>query len=368
MKILYLNSVGVESWGGGEKWMFVSASGLRDRGHRIFVAGRRDSLFLERFAADAFPTLPLQIRGDFDIATILALRGFIREHQIDVIIANFNKDVRLAGLARKLMKGTRLIARNGLPILHNNWRYRLSYKSLVDGIITNTEAIKKRYLGYGWMKDDFIRVIHNGIDTSVKTDYATDEVREKFKLPPQRPVIGIFGRLVPQKQHHIFMEVAKQISEKYQEAQFLVVGDGPLREDVMRLATDMSLLENTFFPGFQSNVFPFYAYCDLILLTSDDEGLPNVVMESMLCGRSVVAFDVGGVRELIPRKALGRVVAPNDIAAMTRESLELLGDDKGRAETGAAARQHIVENFSVEKMVEKVEAVIVGTKNFSPLQ
>ncbi len=338
--------------------MLTTASGLRERGHRIFFCARKDGVFLERCAEAGFPSFPLKIGGDFDPLNILKLAAFFRKEKIQVIVANFNKDARLAGLARHLARVPVEIARNGLPILQNNWRYRLTYRYLVDGIVTNTMAIKNHYLTYGWLKNEFIRVIHNGIDVRQKTQYDPFQMAQKHGVPNNRPVVGIFGRLVKQKQHFLFLETAKKILQARPDAHFIVVGDGPLREDIALQAENLGISASVQFLGLQRNVFELYSLCDVVLLTSEDEGLPNVVMEAMLAARPVVAFDVGGVRELISESGLGIVTAPNDADMMAEQTVALLEDQALRRQLGESARQNILENFSLDKMIDGVEAFL----------
>ncbi|GAB4378398.1 MAG: glycosyltransferase [Calditrichia bacterium] len=335
--------------------MLVTAEGLRKRGHRIYFSGRRRSYFLQRCAQAGFPILPLSIKGDFGPLNILRLASFYKRHHIDVVVANFNKDVRLAGIARKLTRNPLLVARNGLPILQNNWRYRLTYRFLVDGIITNTRAIKNRYLTYGWLPEDFIKVIHNGIDVQQPVEFDKAEILRRYDLPANTKFVGIFGRLVKQKQHHFFLEAAAQIRKASPRVHFLIVGEGPLRPVLMKKVQELNLNECVHFLGLQTEVMPLYRICNVVLLTSEDEGLPNVVMEAMLASRPVVAFRVGGIEELIPDGTVGRTVAPNDIASLVKETVHFLQNEGLSRKTGERARQRIQEKFSIEKMIREVE-------------
>lgn len=355
MNIFFMNSMSVNNWGGGEKWMLMSAMGLRERGHQIFFGGRENSVFLQKCREEGFPVFPLKIGSDFGIINIIKLARFFKEHHIDTVVANYNKDIRLTGLASWFSGNPILVARSGLAILPNNWRYRLTYKFLVDGIMTNTMAIKQKYLSYQWLDSDYIRVIYNGIATNIPVDFDKQAIQNKFDLPDQRPVIGIFGRLVNQKQHTVFLEVAKNISKELPKAIFLIVGDGPLRKDIQQYAFDLGILDSLYLIGFQKDVDELYAYCDLILLTSEVEGLPNVVIEAMLAGKPVVAFDVGGVKELIRSEKTGTAVPPNDIFLMTQQSLKLLKSPELRISVGKEAREFILENFSLDTMISEIE-------------
>jgi len=360
MNILLMNSVQPDCWGGGEKWMLVLAEGLRRKGHAVFFCGQENSVFLQRCYEADFEIFPLKIKSDFSPVNILKLAHFYRKKQVQTVIANFNKDVRIAGLAGRIVKHPVVVARNGLAILPNTAVYRHTYPLLADGIITNSSEIKNKYLSYQWMNPDFIRVINNGIDTGLSLKRDASTIRKKYNLPANQPVIGIFGRLVPQKQHTLFLEVAKNLLEEWPEAIFLIVGDGPQKEDICKYALELGILDNIYMIGFQQEVAELFSLCDLVLLTSETEGLPNVVIEAMLLSRPVVAFDVGGVKELIRSDLTGRVVPPNDIYLMTQRAQELLMRPELRESIGQNSRKFIKENFSLEKMVDEVEIYLTA--------
>ena len=355
MKVLFFNSIGKATWGGGEKWMLLAARGLRDKGHEVYFGGRENSVFLENCQTAGFQTLGLRIKGDFGPSAIWQISRFMRNYHINAVVPNFNKDIRLCGMAGFISTRPVVLARSGLAILQDNWRYRLSYKWFVDGIITNTLAIKKQYLSYNWLTSDFIRVIHNGLDTNGKVYHEKANLAGEFDLPDHQPVVGFFGRLSGQKQPLFFLEVAQKIQQKFPDAIFPMVGEGPMRDEILAYAAKLGLAENVYLLGFQKDVFKLYAICDLVLLTSEREGLPNVVMESMLAGKTVVAFDVDGVSELILSEETGIRISPNDIYQMSEQAINLLNEPERIAAIGQAARKFIRANFSVEIMVDKVE-------------
>jgi glycosyltransferase involved in cell wall biosynthesis len=358
LNIFFLNSVAETSWGGGEKWMLKAAEGLQKLGHHIIFGGRENSIFLERCKAAGFPTYPLFISGDFNPRTISRLRQIFIRHNINVAIPNFNKDVRLVSLAGKLSTRPIVVARSGLPILRNNWIYRATYRMLVDGIITNTEAIKARYLSFGWLDEGFIRVIYNGVDIKPIPQIDAVQVRQKYALPAEGPIVGIFGRLVPQKQHDKFLAVAQNIVSKRPDTSFLIVGDGPLKEEIEQQIAQMNLQERVCMTGFQEDPTELYLICNVVLLTSENEGMPNVLMEAMHYARPVIAFSVGGVPELIDSPVSGIIVPPNDITEMSSAALQLLQNPQKAESIGRAARERIINNFSVAHMAKQVESYL----------
>jgi glycosyltransferase involved in cell wall biosynthesis len=101
------------------------------------------------------------------------------------------------------------------------------------------------------------------------------------------------------------------------------------------------------FLGLVADPIPLYQTADIFVLTSDWEGTPNVVMEAMACGLVVVATRVGGVPELIEDGETGFLIEPGDLENLVKVLVELIEHPDLRASMGAAARQHIVENYDL---------------------
>ncbi len=353
-----MNSTGLAAWGGGEKWMLQTGLELRGLGHTIYYGGRDGSLFLNKCETEGFRTLALRVGSDFDPFTIKKISAFLKENQIDIIIVGQNKDVRLAGLACKISPNRVVVAHNGLPSIKNNFRYRMLYPKLLDGIMVTTNAIKQKYLSYKWLDESFISVIKNGIFPIPVPPETHTEIKKRYDIPENRPIIGIFGKLNKSKQHTIFLEVAAAVHTHFSDALFLIVGDGPERENLQHYAFDLGILDHIYMTGFQDNPFPLYAICDVVLLTSQEEGLPNVVMEAMLMEKPVIAFDVGGVSELIISEKNGILIPPNDIYLMTQRVEQLLIDRDIAVDMGKCAREHTLTRFGVEHMISELETYL----------
>ncbi len=358
MNIFFLNSIEPLAWGGGEKWMLMAANGLRARGHNIYFSGRKDSLFLRNCSEAGFTVFPLQIKSDFGLINICKISRFLNKNNIELIITNFNKETRLAGIAKKFSGVKNLIVRNGLPILPNNLRHRLLFPRLANGMITPNRAIKEKYLTYGWIDSDFIKVIHNGVDFILPEKIDRNKILQKYNLPDQMPILGMFARLVGQKKHTIFLDSAKKVFSKWPTAEFLIVGDGPLRNNLEEYAAKIGISKHIKFLGHQKEVMELYSICDVIVHTSIREGLPNAILEAMYAGKPVVAFNSGGTDELIVSDKVGVLIPQNNTDLLIEKIFELLEDKKKREEMGREAHNFVINNFSVEKMVGKVEDYI----------
>ena len=363
MNILVFSSIHKDIWGGGEKWMTTTAAGLRDKGHQVTVAGRPDSIFLQKSSDMNLPTIPVTIGGDLLPSPIFKLAAIYRRLKIDVVLLAFNKDAKIAGMAAWFSRKPIRIPMHGLPILTDKAIDRFIVNHWVDGIIVNATAFKRQYLAYGWVKPEMVHVINNGLETDVALIDNRPEVRHKYNLPENRPVVGIFGRLHKQKQHHYFLEAAEKILKQIPGALFLIIGEGEERVKIENLIKELKIEDSVYLLGMQKEVFELYSYCDLVLLTSSSEGIPNVVIESMLMATPVVAFDVGGVAEAIKDRSVGIVVPANDVTRLANEALALLADDKRRLEMGKAARKLVQEKFPMQKMIDATETYIASLLN-----
>jgi glycosyltransferase involved in cell wall biosynthesis len=165
------------------------------------------------------------------------------------------------------------------------------------------------------MASDRIHVLRNGVDTALFAPFPRAEAREQLGLETSGTWLLGVGNLVPEKGFDLLIRAAATMPE----VRVLIVGEGPLRPELLALARARA-------PGrvhFRSNVTQpqlrfVYAAADVLALPSLREGWPNVVLEAIACGTPVVAADVGGVREVLRSDAPGRVVAQRDEQAWVR--------------------------------------------------
>ncbi|ACF14927.1 glycosyl transferase group 1 [Chloroherpeton thalassium ATCC 35110] len=354
MNIMFINSIGKNSYGGGEKWMVKSASGLLKRGHRVILASREDSMILKAAQQHGVETAVFTIHGDFSPVTTARIKTFLAQENIDVLICNLNKDVRVAGLAARLLKSPLVIARHGMLLCGKSWRHKLTLTKLVDGIITNTESIKAVYATYGWFAPDFVKVIYNGIED--KSHVPAYDFAKDF---PGKKVIFSAGRLAEQKGFPYLIEAAAILKKERDDLVFAVSGKGKLEQELKALVKKNGLEASFHFLGFSENVDPYMKGCTLFVLASIFEGMPNVVMEAMALGKAVVATDVNGTGELMEHQKTGLIVPPRNPAALA-DAIRTIIDDEAmlrKFEENGLAR--VQTHFSIEKTVENIEQYLM---------
>ncbi len=351
MQIAFINLIGTSKFGGGEKWMVSAALQLASKGHDVLLIGRAGSKFTDYAASFGLECLCITKWQKATGLYLLAIARRLSMQKNEILICNLNTDVRSAGLAAK-MRGTPVIlARHGsLNYSKKKWRYRLSSKHILNGIITNNQTVKNIYAGYGWFDDQFVKVINNGIVIPEKIDPHDFASRYTGKK-----IIYSAGRLAEVKGFNFLIEAASILKKTRDDLVFVISGEGKLDSELKQQAKAAGIEESFVFLGFTADIYPFLKGCDLFVLSSILEGMPNVVMEAMAMQKPVVATDVNGVRELMIDGRTGLIVPPKDPEALAAAIEGIIDNPETLTEFGWAGYERVNREFTMAAMGDKLE-------------
>ncbi len=199
------------------------------------------------------------------------------------------------------------------------------------------------------------RVCPNGVDTQRFTPRKRELARTSLGLP-SAPLVLCMGRVTQQKGQDLLIRAWPRVLAQRPDARLLVVGDGPDREQLQRVAHGNELI-----PGATDVPELWYAAADVVALPSRWEGMALVPLEAMASARSVVAFDVPGVRECLvtDRGTAGAVVASEDLDAFV-EALALRLSHDGLADReGMSGRRTTLATFDLKKTTQQVSRVVL---------
>jgi len=239
-----------------------------------------------------------------------------------------------------------------------SWGTRLADR-LASRVIANAKAVAEYAVKREGCEPGKVLVIPNGVDSERfrPMDQATAmATRKALGLLPGTKVVGTVTRLRSRKGLDTLAAAITAIAKAMPEARAVVVGDVPPQflEPAMERA---GVADRVVFTGVRRDVPELLSALDVFLLASTDgEGMPNVVLEAMACGKPVVVTDVGGSREVVPKSG-GVVVEPGDAHAMASSVLALLSDPERARVMGESARQEVVERFSIPAMARATERV-----------
>ena len=183
--------------------------------------------------------------------------------------------------------------------------------------------------------------IRNVVDTDVFRPQPRDaELLRALDLSPTQPIVGHVSALRPAKRSRDLVEAAPAVLRARPDVGFVIVGDGPCREEMVARATELGVLPSVRFVGeiVHERMARYVNLCDALVLPSEREGLPLVSLEAQACGRAMLSSDIPGAREIIAEGETGLLFRLGDIADLAAKILSLVDDPARCAAIGRAAR------------------------------
>ena len=197
--------------------------------------------------------------------------------------------------------------RNHMSTKHNNgfksklWNSTIKYLyPKADLIISVSEEIKRDLIDNYNVNADKIKVIYNSYDLQGIREMAKEEIEDKYSGIFNHPVIITVGRLNKQKGHWHLIRAFSKVKEAIPNAKLVILGEGDLESYLNKLASDLNIIDDVHFLGFQKNPFKYIVRSKVFAMSSFHEGFPNALAEAMACGVPVISSDCkSGPREIL---------------------------------------------------------------------
>jgi L-malate glycosyltransferase len=337
----------------------------------VRVAALHNTGPLFREIAARFPPVPEFPLNSFYNANAfrqtLRLRSLLRCERIDILHAH-DFYAGWLGIMAAQFTGTRVIASQRHLRLSDRrihaWGEHLINR-LARRVLVNSRAIRDQLLRENRTPAGKIVVIRNGV--RLPTEFpgglpccndpraAHDHLCDELGLSCESLLVGSVANLRAVKGHHFLLEAAARVIRQNNRAHFLLVGDGPLRDELQLQATRLGITQHLHLLGQRADAAQLNVAFDLAVLASLHEGMPNTVMEAMCAGTPVIATAVGGAVELITDGETGWLVPPADAEALAQRITAVLSGKSTGAQVAANGRRFVMANFSMQRMVEAVE-------------
>lgn len=222
-------------------------------------------------------------------------------------------------------------------------------------IITLSAGLKRELTDiYHITQPERIEIVELGFDLKGLSTLARHQgtFRAQNNIPEQVPVIGIVGRIVPVKNHDLFLQAAQLVHQRLPHVYFAIVGDGERRTELAQQACALGIDQRVRFAGWITDMPSIYSALDVVVLSSVNEGLPVSLIEAMAAGVPVVATAVGGVNDLLENGRLGAMVPSGDASAMADAIIKALTDPVTRQVT-ESARTAALGRYDIRHSAEK---------------
>ncbi|MGB9433099.1 MAG: glycosyltransferase [Candidatus Acidiferrum sp.] len=207
-----------------------------------------------------------------------------------------------------------------------------------------------------------VRTIRNGVSVSefVPSKDHKSEVRERLGFGPDEFVLVCIARLSEQKRIDILLEAQAQVLREGVRCKCIIVGDGPLKAQLLEQASTIGLSGHVFFEGFHEDVRPYLQAGSAFILTSNTEGLPLSILEAMACGLPSIVTDVGGNGELITHRVHGLIVPRESVDEIAKAISYLANHAEERAQMAKRARVRACEAFDIENAMAEIRRAILS--------
>lgn len=356
--------------GGITSYVLTLGAGLKNKGHNVYVASSGGEL-LHKFIEQGIILIPVPIKTKSEVSpkvflSLIKLVIAVKQNNIEIIHSH-SRTTQVVGCLLARICGVAHVS-----TCHGFFKKRFSRRLFPcwgRKVIAISRQVKEHLMEDFNVKEDDIRVVHNGIDTARFTTQNVNrrQLREKFRFS-EGPVIGIVARLSDVKGHIYLIEAMKHVLDKVPAAQLAIVGEGRMKEELCDRVRQLKLEKNILFIPSVADTKDMLSAMDLFVMPSLKEGLGLALMEAMAAGLPVIGSDVGGIKSLIQHQVTGLLVKPSDVEGLSSAIVEILQDSKKAAELGGNAKKFINENFSQEEMVLQTERMYlecVNAKNLS---
>ena len=347
--------------GGAEGQAVLSACELARCGHQVAIVTYHPGNHYEEVLREhGVEFHHVTASGALRIGRLRELVRYLRKFRPDVVHAFSGTSSIYAFLGGRKAKA---------PAVFGGFRAQLPVRTMIrwlggrlsraaSGWITNCHCGKDSIVRQFGADPDKVFVVPNGVPPSrIESSLTRLEAREKFQLPPDHPVVSIVALLKPEKNHRMFLRMARRVIDSGLTATFVAAGDGILREQIPAWVEELGLAGHVRLLGRCDAVPDLLRATDVLVLTSDLEGLPNALIEAGGAGVPCVSTDCGGPRDILIEGRTGYLVPVDDDDAMARRVIELLADPDLRSRMGRASADRIAEEFSPAALAENLQAV-----------
>jgi glycosyltransferase involved in cell wall biosynthesis len=340
---------------GAEKQFSLLATRLpRDQFDVRAVALTRGGPYETELRDAEIPLSVLNKRFKFDPFALWRLKRILADWQPDILhtwLFSANAYGRLLAGMRETPKV--IVSERCVDSWKSGWQLWLDRRQIsrTTRLIGNSQGVADFYRQIGFPEEKLI-VIPNGVEIPEETHFDRSALLKEFDIPADAEVIGYAGRLARQKrvQDIIWgMEIMRQLREN---VYCLIVGDGPERNRLERLAQKYGCDHLIRFAGHRDDANNLIRAMNVFCLASEFEGMSNSLMEAMAAGVPVVAGDIPPNRELVVDGETGFFVNVGDGVGYAQFADRILADPQLAQRLGSAGRKRMQENFSLEKMVE----------------
>ena len=359
--------------GGAQENTLLTILGHREAGQECELVtgpspGREGELLKQSvdtgLKVTVFPELVRELSPVNDLKAYFRLKRYFKENRFDVVHTHSSKAGIIGRFAARAAH---------VPVVvhtvhgqafhpHEKW-YRNSLYIMLerlaackcDRIYAVARAMIDQCVAARVAKREKYKVVYSGMDTTRFASAKRDiELRKRLGIPENARTIVTVARLFPLKGYEFVLPAAERMIAKYPDTHILIVGDGPMHDELLAKIAAAGLSEHFHFAGLvpPDKVADYLAQGELLWHLSLREGLPRAVVQALACGIPAVGFALDGTPEVLENGRTGFAVKPESVDAVVEATTICWDDDALRAQMGAEGRRRVLEQFDWRCMAE----------------
>lgn len=300
--------------------------------------------------------------GGNDLKAIKKVRTLIKKYNPDIVYAHSSKAGAIARVADIGLKNHCVYNPHGWAF---NMRCSAKKKAMYTGIekiaapfcdkiICISDAEKQSALDKKICRDDKLQVIFNGVDIEAYENGAHGTVKRKdLNIPEDAFVVGMVGRMSPQKAPDVFIRMAKQVKDKVSNAHFIIVGNGNQEAEIKEYAEKNGFVDSLHITGWVDNPMSYVELFDVACLLSRWEGFGLAIPEYMMAGKPIVASRVDAIPNIIRNGENGLLVEVDDSVGASEAVLRIYQEDGLKDRLVAQGLEDVHSRFNARRVSEE---------------
>ena len=352
------------SWGGMEMFSIRTAENLMKRGHSVVLFCSYNSKIFVETKLRNIPILSYKKSGLLWLKELIKCSKELEGY--DIIHTQASKDLnvlvpalKLRGLKTPLLLTKRVGSYINKKDIYHRWIYnRLNYA------IAISQVIAKNLLDTCPLTPDKVLLLHNGVDSNKFDPSKTDsqKVRNEFHISNDIILIGMLARFSWGKGHEEFIFAANKLKERYKNIRFMIIGEPSYGEDeyankIKQMCIDYQIEDIVIFTGFRKDTPEVLAALDIFAFPSHSEAFGNALVEAMAMGKPSVCSASDGVLDIAVDSYTSYLFKKQNAVDFTDKLEKLIVSKELRESFGNNARKRILENFDMEKYIDKLIAI-----------
>ncbi|UCD79993.1 MAG: glycosyltransferase family 4 protein [Desulfobacterales bacterium] len=328
---------------------------------------------------EMIPSLVRRISLMNDLHALWSLVRLILKEKPDIVHTHTSKAGFLGRLSAKIAKAGFIVHTPHGHVFYGHfgrWRSRFFlwieklFASFTHRLVALTDGEMNDYIALKVCPTGKLQKIHSGVDIAKFKTVQVDTVEKKrtLGLGQNGAVVGFIGWLLPIKGPMHLLKAMEVVWQDVPDVQLVFIGKGDLDIDLRTAALNGSGNGRVKFLGWRDDVDEIIPVFDILALPSLNEGMGRVLVEAMAAGKPLVASNVGGIPDLVQHNENGLLVPPADEKALAAAIMQLINEPEKATLMGRRG-QELCEQFSIEKMVEKIDNLYQELlKSHHPLQ